>query len=197
MKNYIKRSQRFEKMPKVQKELHLFEKLSQAPTGQVQGEQKELLVAPKSEGGWTYIKGVVDSGAEESVAHPSMCPGHAVSPSPASLAGEGYTSASGNFLPCLGEKLLAVETDDGRCAQVKYQQADVSRALNSVSEICDGGGVNGQLVLFSKYGSQVLNLETWQRTNFEREGGIYTMGMWVRPPNASSGDASVFPRPGR
>ena len=198
MGNYSKRGQRFEKFPKAAKTLNLFEKQAQAQVHQSKGEQqqvKELLVA-SSEDGWTYVKGVVDSGAVESVSHPSMCPQHPTQSSPASRAGEGYTSASGDFLPCLGEKILPVMTLDGRYAKVKYQQADVSRALNSVSEICDGGGEEGQLVLFSKHGGVVLNLETWQRTSFEREGGIYTMGMWVQPPEQGAA-ASVFARPGQ
>ena len=29
--------------------------------------------------------------------------------------------------------------DDGRSSKVKYNIADVSRPLNSISEICDGG----------------------------------------------------------
>ena len=96
-------------------------------------------------------------------------------------------------MPNLGEQVLPVTTADGRETNVSYQLADVSRALNSVSEICDAGGEDGQLVLFSKWGGQILNLQSWRKTHFEREGGIYTMGMWVRPPNAAS---SVFPRQG-
>ena len=90
--------------------------------------------------------------------------------------------------------MLPVITSEGREACLKYQNADVSRALNSVSEICDGGGADGQLVLFSKYGGQILNLDSGHRTQFQRKEGIYTLGMWVRPNN---GGASVFPRPGR
>jgi hypothetical protein len=103
-------------------------------------------------------------------------------------------SASGDVIPNLGEQLLDAETDDGMSTKIRYQSADVSRPLNSVSEICDGGGNDGQLVLFSKYGGQILTLETGHRTPFEREEGIYTLGMWVRPNTAAT---SVFPRPGR
>ena len=144
--------------------------------------------------GWQWIKGVVDSGAAESVAHPSMCPQYPVRPSAGSKAGQSYTSASGDSIPNLGEQVLPIMTGDGRPGHIKYQSADVSRALNSVSEICDAGGDNGQLVLFSKWGGQILNLETGHRTPFEREENIYTLGMWVCP---STEGASVFPRPGR
>ena len=136
----------------------------------------------------------MDSGAANSVAHPDMCPQYPVRPSAGSKAGVEYTSASGGVIPNLGEQTLEIVTQDGREAQVRYQSADVSRTLNSVSEICDGGGAGGQYVLFSKWGGQVLNPETGRRMAFDREGGIYTMGMWVRPNDKP---ASVFPRPAK
>ena len=155
----------------------------------------ELCPATIAENGWQWVKGVVDSGAANSVAHPEMCPNYPVQPSAGSKAGVEYTCASGGVLPNLGEQVLNVVTQSGRDAQVRYQSADVSRTLNSVSEICDGGGESGQYVLFSKWGGQVLNPETGTRMSFDREGGIYTMGMWVRPNGDQA--ASVFPRPGK
>ena len=159
------------------------------------------LAAPESttpltiaENGWQWVKGVVDSGAANSVAHPDMCPQYPVQPSAGSKAGVEYTCASGGVIPNLGEQVLNVVTQNGRDAQVRYQSADVSRTLNSVSEICDGGGESGQYVLFSKWGGQILNPETGTRMSFDREGGIYTMGMWVRPNDKA---ASVFPRPAK
>ena len=171
------------------KVLNLFEKHTQAPQGEAKGEVKELFPIGKADE-WQWIEGVVDSGAVDSVAHPSMCPQYPGKQSEASKAGEGYTSASGDFLPNLGEQTLPVQTADGRDTCISYQLADVSKPLNSVSEICDSGGPDGQLVLFSKWGGTILNLDNWKKTPFERKGGIYTMGMWVRPPN----DASVFTR---
>ena len=192
--NYSKRSVKANRFPPIKaqkmKVLNLFCK----DDAEV-GEKKELFpVMNTNVEGWQWIKGVVDSGAAESVAHPSMCPQYPVKESVGSRAGHSYTSASGNTIPNLGEQVLPTVTCDGRNACIKYQSADVSRALNSVSEICDGGGNDGQLVLFSKYGGQILNLETGHRTPFEREEGIYTLGMWVRPNTAAT---SVFPRPGR
>ena len=158
-------------------------------------EKRELYPAITSDnGGWQWIKGVVDSGASESVAHPAMCPQYPVTPSAGSIAGHSYTSASGDAIPNLGEQVLHVTTEDGRDAQVKYQSADVSRALNSVSEICDGGGASGQYVLFNKWGGEILNPETGRRVPFQREEGIYTMGMWVHP---KSNGQSGFTMPGQ
>jgi hypothetical protein len=147
------------------------------------------------DGGWQRIKGVMDSGASESVAHPSMCPQYRVKPSAGSNAGQKYVSASGDVIANLGEQLLDAETDDGMSSRIRYQSADVSRPLNSVSEICDAGGTDGQYVVFSKYGGVIMNLETGRRTPFERVDGIYELGLWIKPPPTE--EASVFPRPGK
>jgi len=147
------------------------------------------------DGGWQRIQGVMDSGASESVAHPSMCPQYRVKPSAGSNAGQKYVSASGDVIPNLGEQLLDAETDDGMSTKIRYQSADVSRPLNSVSEICDAGGDDGQYVVFSKNGGVIMNLETGRRTPFSRVDGIYELGLWVKPP--PSEEASVFPRPGK
>jgi hypothetical protein len=156
---------------------------------------KELnpAIARMEDGGWQKIKGVMDSGASESVAHPSMCPQYAVKPSVGSTTGLKYVSASGDVIANLGEQLLEVETEDGMQTKIRYQSAEVSRPLNSVSEICDAGGNDGQYVVFSRYGGVILNLETGRRTSFDRVDGIYELGLWVKPP---SNEASVFPRPG-
>ena len=53
-------------------------------------EKEELFPAISSDGGWQWIKGVVDSGASESVAPPAMCPQYPVRPSAGSIAGHEY-----------------------------------------------------------------------------------------------------------
>ena len=144
--------------------------------------------------GWVKVKGAMDSGATESVAPPSMCPQYMVTPSPGSIADVNYVSASGDLIPNLGEQVLDVQTLDGREGQVKYQIADVSRPLNSVSEICDAGGPMGQHVIFGRWGGAIINLDTGRQVPFPREDGIYNLEFWVKPRGEQ--DASVFPRPG-
>ena len=145
-------------------------------------------VSQQAEDGWLQVKGVMDSGASESVAPANLAPQYTVTSSPGSLVGQEYTSASGNVIPNLGEKVLDIVMEDGRETQVKYQVADVSRPLNSISEICDAGGKYGQIVLFGRTGGAILNLETGIQTPFAREDGIYTMDVWVKPKG--------FPRQG-
>ena len=148
----------------------------------------------REEEGWIKVKGAMDSGATESVAPPSMCPEYLVTPSPGSIADVNYVSASGDLIPNLGEQVLDVQTLDGREGQVKYQIADVSRPLNSVSEICDAGGPLGQHVIFGRWGGAIINLDTGRQVPFPREEGIYNLEFWVKPRGEQ--DASVFPRAG-
>ena len=137
--------------------------------------------AENAVGGWKFIKGVMDSGATDSVIHPSECADYEIQESAGSKAGQKWTSASGGVIPNLGQKILEVLTEDGVESRMKYQAADVSRTLNSITEICDAGGEEGQYVIFSKWGGTVYNPSSQRQTPFEREGGIYTMGMWVKP----------------
>ena len=95
-----------------------------------------------------------------------MCPQYEVRSSPGSRRRQGYVAASGDVIPNLGEQVLEVVTDGGNEGRVVYQSADVSRALNSVSEICDAGAATGQYVLFTKWGGEVRNPETGRRVPF-------------------------------
>ena len=140
------------------------------------------------ETGWLRLKGVMDSGASESVAPPDLAPQYPITSSPGSLAGQEYVSASNDSIPNLGEKLLEIVTEDGREKTIKYQIAEVSRPLNSISEICDAGGEHGQVLVFGRSGGAIYNLETGEHTPFNQEDGVYCMDVWVEPKG--------FPRQG-
>jgi len=148
-----------------------------------------LAPSPDREG-WVKVTGVMDSGASESVAPPSMCPHYPVEPSPGSLIGQKYISASDDLIDNMGQQHLEIVTGDGSEGVAKYQVAEVSRPLNAVSEICDAGGEHGQVVMFGKYGGEILNLESGKRTPFNREDGVYTWDFWVKPKGVG------FPRQG-
>ena len=171
------------------KPMNLFVKENKGPV-------KELNAAisyKTIEDGWMKIKSAMDSGATSSVAHPSMCPQYKIEPSEGSKAGLNYISASGDLMPNLGEQLLDVAMLDGKEGKVLYQMADVERPLNSVSEICDAGGAEGQYVIFGRSGGAIVNLSTGRQTPFKREDGIYNLEFWVKPRVDS---ASGFPRQG-
>ena len=127
-------------------------------------------------GDWMRISSVVDSGACAPVAPPSAAPGHRVRPSAGSRAGKSYNSASGHPLYNLGELPLRACTDNGLDTDVLFQLADVSCPLVSVSHICD----HGNRVVFGRSGGVIYNLTTGMEVPFERRGGVYILGLWVR-----------------
>ena len=69
---------------------------------------------------WVKIRTVMDSGAAQSVAPPSMAPGVIIEESPGSQRGQHYISASGGRLPNMGQQKLKVQTNEGRDSKVVY-----------------------------------------------------------------------------
>ena len=131
----------------------------------------------KEDKGWTRVRSVMDSGAGVSVAPPDMCPTYPIMESEGSKCGQEFVSASQHTKPNLGEQMLNVVLDTQKEAQLKYQVADVSRALNSVSEICDAG----HHVVFGRGGGIIVNLKTGSTTPFVRDQNVYCLDFWVKP----------------
>ena len=129
------------------------------------------------------VDSVVDSGASEPVAPPTMAPNAVIRSSAGSRRGQKYTSASKHKLPNLGEQLLNAVTESGTETNVLFQIADVSRPLVSVSAICE----MGNRVIFGKTGGVVQCLTSGKETPFHRKNGIYVLSMWIR----DGGDAGV------
>ena len=139
------------------------------------------------------IRTVMDSGAADSVAPPTLAPQVNISESNGSKRGQCYVSASGSRLSNMGEKVLNVQTNEGRDANVFYQIAEVGRPLHSVSATCD----RGNWVVYTSQGGFIINCQTWERTSFERSGGIYELDLWMRDENNYGGKStSSFPRQG-
>ena len=139
------------------------------------------------------IKTVMDSGAAESVAPPSMAPGVTIEESPGSIRGQHYVSASAGRLPNMGQQRLRIQTNEGQDSKVVFQIAEVSRPLTAVSGTCD----KGSLVVYTPHGGFIINCQTGCRTHFERSGGIYELDLWVKKEELRDGaHSSSFPRPG-
>ena len=133
------------------------------------------------DGDWVRVDSIVDSGAAAPVAPPGMAPGLPSRSSPGSRAGRSFSTADGTGLLNLGEQELHVVTDGGMDTTVLFQLADVSRPLMSVSEICD----HSNHVIFGRGGGVIQNLATGLEVLFERRGGVYAMGLWIRGGCAS------------
>ena len=136
----------------------------------------------REEEGWVRVRSVMDSGCGVSVAPPGMCPTYPITESEGSRRGQEFMSASEDTMPNLGEQKLGVVFDIGGETMIKYQIADVSRALNSITEICDAGHPDfGNHVIFGRRDGMVVNLETGKTTHFQRENNIYCLDYWVKP----------------
>ena len=93
----------------------------------------------------------------------------------------------------MGQKLLNVQTDEGKDRQVLYQIAEVSRPLTSVSSLCD----KGNWVVYTSQGGFIINCQAGERTGFERQGSIYELGLWIKDDeNRGTPQPSSFPRQG-
>ena len=89
--------------------------------------------------------------------------------------GQTYTAACGSPLPNLGEQILDIATEEGMEAKVKFQMAEVTRPLCSVSKICD----RGHRVVFELGGGCIENLKTGWRIEFARRDNVYILNWWV------------------
>ena len=142
---------------------------------------------------WVRIRTAMDSGAADSVAPPSMAPQVAINESPGSKRGQCYVSASAGRMPNMGQKVLKIQTNEGRDTTVLYQIAEVSRPLTSVSATCD----RGNWVVYTPQGGFIMNCQTGERTSFERKGGIYELDLWIKDEDMLGGEhSSSFPRQG-
>ena len=117
----------------------------------------------------------MDSGAAAPVAPPNMLPNVKVEPSPGSLRGQNYTSASQHKLKNFGQQTIRACTEDGDETEVLFQIADVSKPLVSVSSMCE----RGNRVLFGRSGGVVQNLQTGKEIPFYRQNGMYVLSMWL------------------
>ena len=135
---------------------------------------------------WVKVDSVMDSGAAAPVAPPDMLPGVKIAPSPGSLRGQKYTSASKHKLKNLGQQHIQACTEEGDNTAVLFQIADVSKPLVSVGSICE----KGNRVVFGRSGGVVKNLQSGKEIPFYRRNGIYVFSLWLR-----DGESQGFTRP--
>ena len=87
-------------------------------------------------------------------------------PSPASIAGRGYTTAAGDRVANEGECFLNFEVGEkGPEVSTTFQVAQVTRPLMSIGKMCD----KGNTVTFTKEKGIVTSPEGVEVCVFERE----------------------------
>ena len=123
------------------------------------------------EGNWLRVDAVVDSGAAKPGARPD----------------KNISAANGAPLPNFGQQLLSMYTDEGMETSVVFQLCDMTRPLLSVSAICD----YGNRVVFGRGGGIIYNLDTGLEIPFARQGGFYSIGLWVCDKGSAAVPASA------
>ena len=109
-------------------------------------ELEEGGVPPLKHEGWRVIESLVDSGAARSVCPLDFCPEFKMTTSDKSRQGQHFRTASGTLVPNEGERVVSGYSDSGAALAMRYAVADIAAPLDSVSQICDAGGI----VLFTK-----------------------------------------------
>ena len=67
-------------------------------------------------------------------------------------------------------------TDHYAAVKMKYQVANVTKALCSVGQVCDQGNV----LVFTQSGGFIHNMASKRNTKFAREGKMYVLNTWVK-----------------
>ena len=137
------------------------------------------------------IKVAADSGAGDHVAAAELVGTHLVTPSAGSRNGCHFVSASGDRMKNRGQAKLKL--GDPRAKTVltsTFQVADVTRALYSVSKMCD----EGCIVTFNE-SEGVVTKDGKVVARFVREGGLYVAELEILG-SADDAKPSPFTRQG-
>jgi len=126
---------------------------------------------------WRRVRSVMDSGASDSCAPPTLAPEVPIAESAGSRRGQTYAAAGGKSLDNLGEKRVPMMTNGGGATDGTWQMVEVVRPLNSVRQVCK----QGNRVVFGMNGGEIQNIYTGEVTPFEVEGDIYTLDLWLPP----------------
>ena len=129
--------------------------------------------------GWEEMISIIDSGASVPVINPNVGRQYEMLESRASKAGVCYQIANGDSLPNLGEKLMAVVTDEGTIRAYATQVAEVTSNLQSVRAMLK----SKHAVVFDEDGSYAVNKVTGEVNHITDDGSNYVMRHWTIPPD--------------
>ena len=154
--------------------------------GETQAALQAVAGEAKTEPTWEPVEVIMDSGAHVSVGPPTLGrqAGYKVEASPGSRAGICYTAANGGELPNLGQRFMAVVTEEGTLRGMEQQVADVTKPLESVRANVRAG----HAVIFDDdgtgrgMGSYLINKSTGEVNAIRDDGKDYIMRRWIVPP---------------
>ena len=123
------------------------------------------------------LKSYLDSGAARSVCPLKHGDAFGITPSEQSKKGTGFRTATNKRVPNLGNRTIKGQNEIGQGVEMRYAVANVSVALDSISQICDTGAT----VTFTKHGG-VIEQPDGNKIPFQRDRDTYTRHVWVTPP---------------
>ena len=85
--------------------------------------------------GKLWLKSYVDSGAARSVCSRKFGEHFGIVPTAGSHRGDGFLTATGKKVVCLGGRRVAGENEQGKTISMNYAVTDINVALDSVSQI--------------------------------------------------------------
>ena len=132
------------------------------------------------------MKIALDSGAGDHVAGPDQVGHKSIRASRGSQRDAHFIAANGERIRNQGESQLHMLEPGGKTIKSVFQVADVTRALYSVSKICDDGCevyFTATEAVVTKNGKVV--------TRFAREGGLYCVEMQIKD-EPGNGEAAPF-----
>jgi hypothetical protein len=132
------------------------------------------------------LKIALVSGAGDHVAGREQVGRGSIRPSRGSERGAHFVDAGGNRIQNQGESQLHMLEPGGKTIRSTFQVADVTRALYSVSKICDEG-----CEVYFTATEAVVTKNGVVVTRFGREGGLYCAEMQIKD-EPGNGDASPF-----
>ena len=144
------------------------------------------MTAPADGKNLVALKSYVDSGAARSVCGLTFGSQFGISDPVGARANETFKTATGKKVPTQGSREISGRTSVGQSISMMYSVANVTAALDSVSQICD----TGCRVIFEKSGGRI-ETPTGKTIPFERDGDTYVRTVWV-PVDPRAG----FQRPG-
>ena len=123
------------------------------------------------------LQSILDSGAARSVCPVAFAQHIPIEPSKGSINGDCFRTATGDRVVNQGTRAVAGHTRQGRIVMMNYSVADVTVALDSISQMCDAGAE----VIFRKDGG-VIRAATGQETPFRSVNDTYVRDVWVEKP---------------
>ena len=129
------------------------------------------------------LKAIIDSGATVPVIHPKVGRDYDLEESEASRAGVEYETANDDTVPNLGQKRMAVLTQEGTVRGYQSQCANVGKSLQSVrsmvkskSAVCFGLGPDGN-------DHFIINRVSGEVNRIEDDGINYIQRLLIIPPD--------------